>query len=123
MKLTPLIDTKNAVYDRLLGFNLARARRACRQEQRRVKKAVDSAKEYWILSVAREVGEAVKDGRTHCKCIKWLQQAHAWRRPCIPTAVRKEDGELTGGPSEVLPRWDQHFSNLLNQQSNFDEVI
>ena len=27
------------------------------------------------------------------------------------------------GPSEVLQRWHQHFSNLLNQQSNFDEEV
>ena len=53
-KLTPLIDAKNAAYDRLLGSDSAGARRAFEQAQRRVKKAVDRAKEDWILSVARE---------------------------------------------------------------------
>ena len=122
-KLTPLIDAKNAAYDGLLGSDSAGARRVFRQAQRRVKKAVDRAKEDWILNVAREAEEAVKDGRTRWVCIRRLQQAYAGRRPCIPRAVRKNDGELTDGPSEVLQRWYQHFSNLLNQQSNFDEEV
>ena len=73
--------------------------------------------------MASEAEEAVKDGRIHWVCIRWLQQAYAGRRPCIPRAVRKNDGELTDGPSEVLQRWHQHLSNLLNQQSNFDEEM
>ena len=73
--------------------------------------------------MAREAEEAVKDGRTRWVCIRRLQQAYAGSRPCIPRAVRKNDGELTNGPSEVLQRWHQHFSNLLNQQSNFDEEV
>ena len=51
-------------HDRLLGSNIARPRRTFRQAQRRVKKEVDRAKEDWILSVAKEAEEAVKDGRT-----------------------------------------------------------
>ena len=68
--------------------------------------------------------EVVKDGRTHWECIRRLQQGHAG---CIdhvyPREVRKEDGEMTDGPSEVLQRWNQHFSNLLNQQSSFYEEV
>ena len=103
-----------AAYDRLLGSNLAGARRAFRQAQWRAKKAVDRAREDWILIVAREAEEAAKDGRTRWVCIRRLQQAYAGRRSCIPRAVRKNDGELTDGPSEVLQIWHQHFSNLLN---------
>ena len=100
-RLTPLIDERNAAYNGLLGSNLAGARRAFRQAQQRVKKAVDRAKEDWVLSLARGADEAVKDGRTHWECIRRLQQAHAGGKPCIPRAVRKEDGDLTDRPSKV----------------------
>ena len=39
----------------------------------------------------------------------------------IPSALRKEDGELARGSIEVLQRWHQHFSKLLNQYGRFDE--
>ena len=64
-------------HDRLLGYNLAQPRRAFRQAQRRGKKEVDRAKDDWILSVAKEAEEVVKDGRTRWECIRWLQEAHA----------------------------------------------
>ena len=53
-----------------------------------------------------------------------MQQVYAGRRPTRPSAVRKEDGQLTQDPTEVLIIWHQHFCKLLNQQSTFsDEVI
>ena len=97
----------------MLNSNSAGARRAFRQSQRLVKKAVDKVKENWILSVAKEAEEAVKDGKTHWECIRRLQQDYADQRPCIPRMVKKEDGQLTNGPSEMLQRWHQHFSKLL----------
>ena len=36
---------------------------------------------------------------------------------------QKEDGDLTQGSAEVLCRWHQHFSKLLNQQSQFKEDV
>ena len=71
------------------------------------------------LYVAREAEEAVKDGRTNWQCIRWLQQVHDSQQPCIPRAVKKEDGKLTEGPSEVLQSWHQHFNNLESD----DEMI
>lgn len=72
----------------------------------------------------REGEAAVKDGKTRWECIRRLQQVYAGRRPTRPSAVRREDGELTQGPTEMLQRWHQHFSKLLNQQSTSkDEVI
>ena len=122
-KLAPLIKKKNKPFDKMLGINLVGAKKEFRQWQRRVKKAVDKAREDWILMVAKEAEEAAQDGRTRWECIRWLQQAYAGRRVCIPSAVRKEDGELTRGPTEVLQRWHQHFSRLLDQQGRFDEEV
>ena len=84
---------------------------------------MDKARVDWILKVATEAQEAAQDEKTRWECIRQLQQAYAGRRPCIPSAVRKEDGELTRGPTEVLQRWHQHFSRLLDQQGRFDEEV
>ena len=41
----------------------------------------------------------------------------------MPRVVRKEDWELTQGQEEMLQRWHQHFSKILNQQSEFSEGV
>ena len=99
--------------DKMLRTNLVGAKREFRWWQRRVKKAVDKARVDWILKVATEAQEAAQDGKTRWECIRKSQQAYTGHRPCIPSAVRKEDGELTRGPTEVLQRWHQHFSRLF----------
>ena len=49
---------------------------------------------------------------------------HAGRKPTKPQAVMKDNGEeLTQGPSEVLTRWHQSFSRLLNVESVFSEEV
>ena len=80
-----------------------------------VKRAVDRAREVWIRRVAMEGEAAVKGRKTWWESVKKLQHVHAGHRSTRPSAVRKEDGELTQGPTEVLQRWHQHFRKLLNQ--------
>ena len=99
------------------------AKKEFRRQQRVVKKAVDSAREEWIQKVAVLGEAAVKDGKTRWECIRRLQQTHARRRPIMPSAVRKEDGELTQGQEEMLQRWHQYFNKVLNQQSEFSEEV
>ena len=88
-----------------------------------LKRAVDKARENWIKRVALEGEAAVKDGKTRWESIRRLQQAHAGRRATRSNAVRKEDGELTQGPTEVIQRWHQYFSKLLDQQDWFEEEV
>ena len=54
----------------------------------------------------------MKDGRIRWNCIHRLQQISAGHRAVRPTAVLKEDGELTQGPTEVLECWHQHFKKV-----------
>ena len=63
-----------------------------------VGRAVDKTREEWIRRVAMEGEVAVKDRKTLWESIRKLQQVHAGHRPSSPSAVRKEDGELTQGP-------------------------
>ena len=40
-----------------------------------------------------------------------------------PTAILKDDGQLTKGPEEVRDRWYQHFRKVLNVQSIYDDEM
>jgi len=74
--------------------------------------------------VATEGDEAVKDGRTRWGCIHKLQRVHGGRRPVRPTAILKDDGQLTNVPEEVLDCWYQNFIRVLNVRSVYNtEVI
>ena len=66
---------------------------------------------------------AVKDGKVRWNNIHRLQRVYGGRRPVQLTAVFKDNGELTKGPSEVSDRWFQHFKKVLNIQSIYDESV
>ena len=121
--MSPLIKAKDDAHLRMIQCNTSANRKEFRRRQRKVKVAVDNAKEEWICRVAE--GEAAKkDGCTRWKSIRKLQLAHAGRRPTRPTAVMKENASLTQGPDEVRARWHQHFVKILNIPCAFnDEVI
>ena len=44
---------------------------------------------------------------------------HVGRRPTRPTAMWKENGEVTRSPEEVKQRWHDHFSDVLNVPSQY----
>ena len=112
--LMPQIQEKGDAHKRMLVTNSVKARKECRQQQQKVKKAVNQTRKHWIRRVALEGETAVKDGKTRWECIRRLQQVYAGGKPIRPSAVRKENGQLIQGPMEMLQRWQQHFSNLLN---------
>ena len=120
--LKPLIE-ENQAHSRYLQVGTKSRKRTFRRLQRTVQKAVSNAKRKWILKVAAEGEEAVKDGRTRRYCICKLQRVHGGRRPVRPTAVLKDDGQLTKGPEEVLDRQYLHFKKVLNVQSIYDDEV
>ena len=92
--------------------------------QRKVKCAVDAAKEEWICRVPGRAEKAKKDGHQRWTCVRQLQMAHQGRRPCRPTALVRDNGEMTTSPEEVRQQWHQHFSRILNVTSEYcQEVI
>ena len=121
--LKPLIEEKNQAHSRYLQVGTRSHKKTFRRLQRLVQKAVSNAKRKWILKVAAEGEEAVKDGSTRWDCIRKLQRVHGGRRPVRPTAVLKDDGQLTKGPEEVLDCWYQHFKKVLNVQSIYDDEV
>ena len=87
----------------MIQCNTSANRKEFRRHQRKVKVAVDNAKEEWICRVAKEGEAAKKDGCTRWKSIRKLQQAHAGRRPTRPT------GKFDSGSEEVRARWHQNL--------------
>ena len=86
-----------------------------------MKPAVDEAKGRWILRVAREAKSEREDEKQRWMSIKQLQMAFAGQRPTRPMAVVKKNGEMTCCPKEVKLRWFNHFSNVLNIPSQYQE--
>ena len=67
--------------------------------------------------------ETVKGGITRWDCIHKLQRVQGGRRPVRPTAILKNDNQLTNGPEEVLERWYQHFRKVLNVLSVYNDEV
>ena len=122
-KLVPLIEEKNRAFETFLRSPSLATKRSFRQLQRKVKRAVDEARESWIAKVAADGEAAVKDGKTRWESIRKLQRAFGGRKSVRPSAVKKLNGELAEGEAEVLQRWQQHFATLLNVQSSVDEEV
>ena len=122
--LHPLLDAKHAALNKVLQADTTANRKAFRRQQRVVKSAVDRAKEEWMRKVTSDAEKAKKDGKLRWRCIRQLQMTHIGRRPRRPTALMREDGQLTGGPQEVKQRWHDHFMKILNIPSCYcQEVI
>ena len=122
--LSPLIKAKEDAHLMMIQCSTSANRNEFRRHQRKVKDAVDNAKEECKCRVAKEGEAARRNGCTKWKSIRKLQLALAGRRPTRPTAVMKENGSLTQGHEEVRARWHQHFVKILNIPCAFnDEVI
>ena len=68
----------------MIECNTTANQKEFRRHQRKVKVAVDNAKEEWICRVAKAGYAARKDGCTMWKSIRKLQLAHAGRRLIDP---------------------------------------
>ena len=121
--LQPLLDEKNAAYDRFLQAKSPSSNKEFRRHQRIMKCAVDTAKEDWICKVASDAEKAKKDGQQRWMCVRQLQMACRRRRPRRPTALMKEDGEMTSSPEEVKKQWHHHFSRILNIPSEYSQEV
>ena len=49
--------------------------------------------------------------------------AHAGRRPARPTALLKENGEMTKSPDEAVLRWHEYFNKILNIPSQYCQDV
>ncbi len=70
-----------------------------------------------------ECKAVIKDGRACWNAIRKSERLRCGCRPARHSAVKKDSGELTQGPAEVLKRWQQHCNTMLTLQSNFDAQV
>ena len=49
--------------------------------------------------------------------------AYAGHKPVRPRVLVKECGQLTQNPDEVISRWHDHFTKILNVQSEYREEV
>jgi len=103
--LKSLINNKNEALQKWMQSDTRSCKHFFCQCQWAVQKAVIKVKEEWIQKVASDAEAAVKDCKIRWNNIHRLQQVYHGRRP---TAVFKDNGELTKGPSEVSDHWIQH---------------
>ena len=110
--LQPQLDAKKRTHDKVLQVDNTVNRREFRKHQRTVKCAVDAAKEEWISELANIAEKARTDDKQRWTCIRQLQMMHAGRRPTRPTAMWKENGEVTRSPEEVKQRCGMIISTM-----------
>ena len=121
--LQPLIDAKNAALNQFLQKQSVSAKKEFRRCQRTVQSAIDDAKEQWINKVADEAEKARKDGHQRWACVRKLQMTHRGRRPQRPSVLLKESGETTANTDEIRKQWQQHFNEILNIPSEYDQEV
>ena len=73
--------------------------------------------------MADEAEKARKDRRQRWACVSKLQMTHRGRRPQRPSVLLKESGETTANPAEVCKQWHQHFNEILNIPSEYDQEV
>ena len=73
--------------------------------------------------MADEAEKARKDGRQRWACVRKLQMIHRGRRPQRPSVLLKESGETTANPDEIRKQWQQHFNEILNIPSEYDQEV
>ena len=117
-QLLPLLAAKRQAWDQVLCDDSSSSHQRFRQCERRVKCAVQDAKEAWIKKTA-EAANVDQDGKGRCGCIKQLQEFFHGRQSVRTSGSRSEDGQLLSEPAEVVARWFRHFAGVLNVPSQF----
>ena len=112
-----LIDQRADIHKSILTTRSERLKKKkesdYREKDREVKRKVQADKKKWIDGIADEAEEAARN--QHMKTIYTLTKLLCNDRPKQCTAVKDKDGEIISGKEEILNRWREHFSEVLNR--------
>ena len=117
-QLSPLLAAKRQAWDQVLCDDSSSSHQRFRQCERKVKRAVQDAKEACIKKTA-EAANVDQDRKGHWGCIKQLQEVFRGGQSVRTSGIRSEDGQLLSEPAEVVVRWFCHFAGVLNVPSQF----
>ena len=99
------------------------AREEFRRHQRIVQSAVDDAKEQWINKVADEAEKVGKYGPQRLTSTRKLQTTHRGCGPQRPSVLMRGNAKTTANPDKIRKQWHQHFGEILNVPSKFNQEV
>ena len=118
--LKPLIEDRNKLYARWVSTGNQEDKRKYCTQRRFTRKVIREAKNKWFQQKASEA----QKGRHGSLVWRFIREMQHGRRGLIPVrskAVKDENGIACTSPKAQHQRWRQHFSKVLNLQSQFDE--
>ena len=120
--LYPLLENRRLCYNRWVASQQAVDYSRFKSARSKAGAAVRRAKNDWLASVAQQT-ESHSNGGAVWSAIRSIQHCFRGLRPSTSVALKKADGELCKSADEISDRWQQHFTNVLNIESNFDSSV
>lgn len=120
--LLPLIDDRRVKYNKWVQSADASDEAAYKAARSRARAEVRRAKNRWLMDLAAkaEVGRKSYHGDTVWSSIRTIQKSFQGLRPSTATSIRSEDGDVCTSTEAQRDRWHEHFSRVLNIESQFD---
>ena len=115
-----MIEDRNKLYARWVSTGNQEDKRKCCTQRRFTRKVRREAKNKWFQLKASKA----QKGRHGSLVWRFIREMQHGRRGLIPVrskAVKDENGITCTSPKAQHQRWRQHFSKVLNLQSQFDE--
>ena len=119
-ELQPLLKVRNEAYSRWLGTRKQVDLTKFREARGEARRAVRRAKNAWFLEKAEEVERGRFGGKMVWKCIRDMQRGRRGLLPTRVVTIHDAEGVPCVSTSAQHQRWRQHFTKVLNIQSEFD---
>lgn len=117
-----LLRTKNAAHNAAISHpNSSYLRRKFAEVRAETQRRLREIENKWWLSFAQELQSYADTNDIH----KFYESMRATVGPTkrASAPVRSTNGELLRTQSEILNRWEEHFSTLLNERTDYDPSI
>ena len=121
-KLQPLLMARNKAYSMWLGTGKQEDLVKFREARGEARRAVRTAKNEWFLAKAEEVEREKFGGKRVWRCIRDMQRGRRGLIPSRIVAIHDAEGIPCTSTSAQHQRWRQHFTKVLNIQSEFDPI-
>ncbi|MDE0908581.1 MAG: reverse transcriptase family protein [SAR324 cluster bacterium] len=127
-RLMKVIGLRNAAQCLFNEMNTPRLKRALRAAQKVVKLEIRKAKELWLeervdaINTSAAYGGGI-DPRVVWNMVKELKAGSSTWKRAATVRLKKADGTWCEGPVENAERFREHFSKVLNIESEFDDSV
>ena len=118
--LRPLFEERNRLYTLWLSTGLEKDRKKFAEARSVARRAVRESKNAWFQRMAMEAERGRNGGKLVWQCIRDIQHGRRGLIPQRTAVVRDEEGRVCDTPESQQQRWREHFTKVLNLQSEFD---